>query len=693
VGERFTWIPFYRELAESLVQWKGRQLELIDFLESMRAEGYPITPLKDQDESGERFLLKEIDPFTFFGVFNRGITNEHRIAILSRMKKYFNLKSAMPEDFAGIPILNNMKSWFFPYQKDRDIDDIPKLWRVFELALKDSPEKSDEFWKAFDEALKVRNTNINLTMGLFWIRPDTFINLDSSTREYLGIKLPPEGLNSKFYKNLLRDLTAKGKPFYELSVEAYELGDEDAVAAQASIVTSKDEINYWLVGAYWESMEPPDQTDRFLEEGIWQNGYTDRYLDEVRSMRVGDRIAIKSSFTARKNLPFDNRNRTVSCITIKARGTIIANRNDGRTVEVEWDSDFKEKTWYFFTNLSTIWRIKTDPHYKYREYSQRLIDFIWNDKSQDYDWFCEKWWESEPPNKPYSIDDIIAEGAFISKEELEMMLQRWLEKKCIILQGAPGVGKTFIARKLAYALMEEMDDDRIEMVQFHQSYSYDDFVRGYRPLPGKAGTFELQDGVFYRFCKRAQDDPDRRYVFIIDEINRGNLSQIFGELLMLIEHDKRGRDFSVQLVYSRKDEPRFYIPPNLYIAGLMNIADRSLAIVDYALRRRFVFLTLEPKYESKVFRKWLLDREMDENLVSLIIERMSELNKTISEDPLLGENYRIGHSFFCPKGDNFRKLDLNWYRSVVQTEIIPLLKEYWFDDIQKVKEAEENLLK
>jgi 5-methylcytosine-specific restriction protein B len=263
----------------------------------------------------------------------------------------------------------------------------------------------------------------------------------------------------------------------------------------------------------------------------------------------------------------------------------------------------------------------------------------------------------------------------------------------MIIQGPPGVGKTFLARKLAYALMKEVNNERLEMVQFHQSYSYDDFVRGYRPLESKAGGFGLQNGVFYNFCQQAIHDPDHEYVFIIDEINRGNLSLIFGELLLLIEADKRGPDYAVPLIYHTPDEPRFYVPQNLYLIGLMNLADRSLAMLDYALRRRFVFVTLKPQYESEQFRRWLLERAMKPELADLIITRMSALNRQIKDDPLLGENYQIGHSYFTPRGDNFASLDLDWYRSIVRTEIVPLLKEYWFDNPKKAEEAEGKLLR
>jgi 5-methylcytosine-specific restriction protein B len=191
---------------------------------------------------------------------------------------------------------------------------------------------------------------------------------------------------------------------------------------------------------------------------------------------------------------------------------------------------------------------------------------------------------------------------------------------------------------------------------------------------------------------KAIHDPDREYVFIIDEMNRGNVGQIFGELLMLIEADKRGPDFAVPLVYQNADEPRFYVPHNLYLIGLMNLADRSLANLDYALRRRFVFVTLRPQYDSERFRHWLLERSMNPELVDLVVARMTALNRQIADDALLGENFQLGHSYFTPRGDDFAGLDTNWYRSIVRTEVVPLLKEYWFDHLKKAQDAERMLL-
>ncbi len=651
------------------------------------------------------------------GVFNRQIRDDQRVGILAKLKNYLNLQSQVPSDFTGIPVLNNLKSWFFSYGESRNPNDIPCLWRMFELALRDDSINDDAFSTTFNEAVSVRGVNINLTMGLFWVRPYKYLSLDGNNRSYLGVDLPAGGLTAQFYVDFLRNAARRKEPFPEISYLAWKAGDKrlsigSNVEANPSVIGDR---SYWLVGAYWDSKDPQDQTLRFLAEGIWENGYEERFGDDVKAMKVGDMIAIKATFTQRKNLPFDAQERTVSRMDIKAIGTIVANRGDGRIIEVEWNTDFQPRSWYFYTGRPTVWKLRTDTNYRHSSLSKQLIDFVWYGKDQDYEFFCNMWWgtgEDRPGNyapqpaaqvpiavgeptlvsRPYSIEDISASGIFLEESQLQMILERLRSKKALILQGAPGVGKTFIARKLAYALMAEEAPERLEMVQFHQSYSYDDFVRGYRPVEGRPGTFGLQDGIFHEFCRKAANNPDDKYVFIVDEINRGNLSLIFGELLMLIEADKRGSEFAVPLVYRKENEPRFFIPSNVYLIGLMNLADRSLAMVDYALRRRFAFYTLHPQYKSSIFRQWLTDRLMSPQLIGLIAERLIALNDDISADPLLGENYQVGHSYFCPKGDDFAGLDHAWYEGIVETEIAPLLREYWFDNPPRATEAIAKLL-
>ena len=281
----------------------------------------------------------------------------------------------------------------------------------------------------------------------------------------------------------------------------------------------------------------------------------------------------------------------------------------------------------------------------------------------------------EPP-PPFGTVDALTE-LFLEETQFRRMLDSIALRKNLILQGAPGVGKTFVAKRLAWCLIGCKDVAAIEMVQFHQSYAYEDFVQGWRPT--EAGGFTLRNGVFYEFCKRAEQRPDTPYVFIIDEINRGNLSRIFGELLMLIEADKRGPDHSIALTYGDPGE-RFHVPENVHVLGMMNTADRSLAIVDYALRRRFAFETLEPAYGTRRFREYLLEAGVEQDLVDRIDRNLSSLNEAISEDKDLGAGFQIGHSYFVPE----ETADEHWYQGIVDTQIAPLLREYWFDRPEKV---------
>ena len=276
------------------------------------------------------------------------------------------------------------------------------------------------------------------------------------------------------------------------------------------------------------------------------------------------------------------------------------------------------------------------------------------------------------------VDD--PEKPFISPEEFRQMTEILKQKKNIILQGPPGVGKTFLARKIAYELMGQMNDANIEMVQFHQSYSYEDFIQGLRP--GKNG-FELKNGIFYTFCQKAHAHPDRWFFFIIDEINRGNLSKIFGELMMLIEPDKRKEKYALKLTYAEDELDRFYIPENLYIIGTMNTADRSLAIVDYALRRRFAFIMLRPEF-GEAFQSFAKSRGLSDSLIEKIIKSASLINDEMDKDINLGPGFHIGHSYFCAYSDS---MDENqWYKQVINFEIKPLLEEIWFDDSKKVEQ-------
>lgn len=296
-----------------------------------------------------------------------------------------------------------------------------------------------------------------------------------------------------------------------------------------------------------------------------------------------------------------------------------------------------------------------------------------------------------PPENGYSMDNLIGE-CFIDRPRLERILHHLETKKNLILQGPPGTGKTWLAKRLAFVLVGREDNSQVKALQFHPNLSYEDFVRGWRPAGD--GKLELVNGPFLQIAEAARKDPTEKYVIVIEEINRGNPAQILGELLTLLEADKRNADEALELCYSNKDGERFFIPENLYVIGTMNIADRSLALVDLALRRRFTFVNLEPVF-GEPWKKWVHDKfDIDRKILSEIENRIRSLNDIISKDQELGPQFCIGHSYVTPTNGTSIKDARDWFQQVVNTEIGPLLDEYWFgfDNLNTAKEAKQALL-
>ena len=301
----------------------------------------------------------------------------------------------------------------------------------------------------------------------------------------------------------------------------------------------------------------------------------------------------------------------------------------------------------------------------YTDYIEKLITIFTPDELDDVDT------QPEVDYPEYSSADFLSD-IYMSEQDYETLVNVLKMKKNIILQGAPGVGKTFTAKRLAYSIIGAKNPDRVQMIQFHQSYSYEDFIEGYRPTEN---GFTIKKGSFYKFCKLAEDDDENDYFFIIDEINRGNLSKIFGELFMLIEKDKRG--IELQLLYS---DENFSVPPNVYIIGMMNTADRSLAMLDYALRRRFSFFTMKPGFNTIGFQTY--QDSLKSDAFNKLISCTKQLNSKIAADISLGEGFCIGHSYFC--GLTAKTATVQTLTSIIEYELIPLLKEYWFDEPEKI---------
>ena len=424
------------------------------------------------------------------------------------------------------------------------------------------------------------------------------------------------------------------------------------------------ENNYWR---HWETHGDEAPTDEILKE-----------------MLPGDRIAIKADYFYRPGV-----------IGVWATGEIQRNNHDDSlAVMWTWPVTLENTTVRNCRvgdlNVSTqdcVWRIVPDSD------TERALIKAAFDLPDDTDTP-----NTEPQNSDsstYQIADIITDGCFLDPARLETMLQRLADKRNIILQGPPGTGKTWLAKRLAYALAGSKDDDRVRPLQFHPNMSYEDFVRGWRPAGAGddgVGRLELVDGPLPRMIADARQNPDAQYVMVIEEINRGNPAQIFGEMLTLLESDKRNPGEAMALAYPRDDAERVHIPPNVYVIGTMNLADRSLALVDFALRRRFAFFDLEPTL-GRVWRNWVsANAGIPDDFLAGVERRLTTLNDQIAADPTLGPQFRIGHSVVTPPPGADIPDPPEWFRQAVATEIAPLLREYWFDNPKAADDAQTALL-
>ena len=693
--QRYTWVPFYEELADRLVDWRDRQQDLINFLASLEQEGLPVISLEDQDTTGQRLRLTEIDPFTFYASFNRGQKAENRQKICAAVKEHLGVNAPVPQDFDGVPLVDNRSSWFFSYSKQREPNAIETLWRVFLAALGPDPYSSSEFSAAFDAALSLRRVRINLTMGLYWIRPKRFLALDNNNRRHLNIEISGD-LSAETYLHAIAPF--KDKSFPELSAAAWR--SEERETPKARPIESREERSdasrVWL----WSPGDRAAHWDDLYQSGQMAVGWDDigdlspyRSLDEMKhvllasyprdgeptndglacyefahEIRPGDHVVVKRG-----------RRTLIGYGVVKGDYRHDDNRIALQNVrDVQW---LRRGNWDapFLLPMKALTGFEADS-----PPAKQLIETLRQEQAEQV--------QAVPPTerRRFTINDAL-HGLFIPSDELSSTVELWKAKKNLILQGAPGVGKSFVGRRLAYALMGYEDPSRVKVVQFHQAYAYEDFVQGFRP--NESGGFGLRDGAFVEFCRRAVADENETYVFVIDEINRGNVSRILGEMMLLIESDKRDKKWGVRLAYS--PDEIFHVPSNLYILGLMNTADRSLAVVDYALRRRFAFRTVLPAFSSDSFAKHLTDKGVSGELSSRIQRKITQLNNTIAADRAnLGPGFCIGHSYFCDPTplDGSRASETQWYRRVVEHEVLPLLHEYWFDAQEKVDRWRDTLL-
>ena len=806
----FTWISFYKEFAQKLFRFNRDRTPLVNWIyDNLNGS---IGHLKDAPD-GRR--VPDIDPFTVYAIFNRGITLERRVEICRKFKTFLDISASVPQDFHGIPVMNTKQSNFIAFADKRKEGDIDRLWKVFEDAvLGKDIEKS---YNALESQFLIK---YNLTFALFWIRPDLYLPLDSRSQNLLfslGITFD----NKKFlrfqdYKNVMNKLNEKMRKeslgftnYAEFSYAAYMKTSQAAEKEREEAAKSRN--NYWVYApgekaVYW---------DMYYEEGIMGLGWNklgdlkeigdlnsiesrlkwsygsdkspaknaDMLYSFAYEMKPGDIVFVKKGrthilgrgivssdyyydgerefqphlrkvkWTDKGDWELENQ-MPIKTLTKISGYKIVEKLNALIDEEVEKPEEPAGKNYWWLVANPKIWSItgmKIGEEQSYSLYSENghkrnifqnfldakagdvvlgyessptkqivclltiskendgeelyfkmteklpvpidlatlkntpgleQMEFMRNQQGSffkvtpnEYDIIMELVRWDKKANEPYTEKDFLDE-VFVTKKDFDTLKNLLLRKKNLILQGAPGVGKTFAARRLAYAIMGEKDENRVMPVQFHQNYSYEDFVMGYKP--NENGGFDMKYGIFREFCNRAAVDREHKYFFIIDEINRGNLSKIFGELLMLVESDYR--DIKIQLSYN---EEKFAVPSNIYIIGMMNTADRSLAMIDYALRRRFSFFEMKPGFETDSYKKNILAWSSPQlrNLVNAIIE----LNKVITDDDSLGSGFCIGHSSLKKKKKGF---DLE---SIVEYDIIPMLREYWFDNDEQFYQQADKL--
>lgn len=695
--KQYEWVDFYTELATKLLTFKNDRKTLIQKIIAIYQEVGMHLPTLENDNN-----IVDMDPFTVFGLFNKGITQENRQKLLSGFAKCFSVSAKVPEQFAGIPLLNNQQSVFYGFGTDRKSDDIDNLWNLFEqaiiLAKSDTEENRKQFIEWYDKTQEQYLIKWNITMGLFWIRPYTYINLDSLNRNYIidekhmplaftefvkkALKNVPDGVTYLKIKDWCQEALSKGQceytTFPELSEHAWMEAHAKSAGQESSPVSDDEQrtVHYWLYS-------PGAGADKWGE--CYKNGTMLLGWGELGNLK---QFADKEAMRERMKSVYGGNSSYKNCAhatwqfvhEIQPGDVIFVKQGFHKIIGkgiVASDYRYEERKDGYSNVRSVQWTNKIDREITGQTPVKTLTDvtdyadFVNEIQNLFTENTADETEEPDEYNSLYTKEDFL-QDVYMTEAEYNQLSSLLKRKKNIILQGAPGVGKTFIAKKLAYAMMGRKDEERMKLVQFHQSYSYEDFIMGYRPT--ETG-FALHKGVFYEFCKKAEKDPGRDYFLIIDEINRGNLSKIFGELFMLLENDKRGDE--VQLLYS---DETFSVPKNLYVIGMMNTADRSLAMLDYALRRRFAFFDIQPGFETDGFRAYQASLESIE--FDRLIDRVKELNAEIKDDASLGEGFRIGHSYFC----NLTKETCSeaQLQEFIEYELIPLLKEYWFDEPSKV---------
>lgn len=625
----FRWIPFYEEIADNLSVYhdKKKRLKLISFVNKLATE-FNLSYLLNKK-------LKDICPFTILGTFNRNIKESTRKKIAKKWATFLDVKESIPNSFEGIPLLNNQLSCFFSNSENQQ-KEINDLWDFYVVALNFSNANEsyqEQFKQQFDNVIAQPCCSWQLTNGLFWIRPNAYAVLDKISKIYLSDDLgfiKNKNLSKSYFKgedylNLLNDLSVRFKEDYFPAHSFPELY-LTALRKYESYVTNDEELlsnNQWkvVVLQFIKELCQKNGTNTFTRQDLLNN-YIEQFEEKFPNNKsIGESLSNTLQRLREKN-----------------------------------NLSFLEKGKYQLLN---------------------------NDFEEDEDIDNENIIEQSIVKEIYNLEDLIKEGCFVEEEQLSKIISSLNRRKSIILQGPPGTGKTWLAKRLANIIVGYKNSNNIKAIQFHPNMSYEDFIRGYRPSGD--GRLALIDGPFLEMINKARNDSQSNYVMVIEEINRGNPAQILGEMLTLLEVDKRTPTEALELTYRREHENGIFIPNNLYVIGTMNLADRSLAMVDFALRRRFAFFYLAPNFDEKWLNYMIDKTKLSRKSLEKIRHVMNNLNQYIAKEEMLGNAFTIGHSYLTC--DSVIPDAMSWYKDIIDSEIKPLLEEYWFDDNNKLDTA------
>ena len=684
----FTWIPYYKEFAQRLTQFQKDRKRLLNLIYDNRDE---LLAKYLHDQGGEGDLLEDIDPFTVFGLFNRGIKHENRINSVKLFKNILDIKADIPKDFEGIPVLNNQKSHFFGFRSHRGKNDIQNLWNLFIKVVND-----ENFEEEYNTVIKQFIIKVNITMGLFWIRPEKFLAFDRTNRQYLkeqyGIKLPNKAPEYSEYMKILDSINKKmasgeikENTFYELSANANNLGydnsDYDSCLEWGSFYTElwKKRKNIILQGApgTGKTYRIPELVVRLCEPEFDANNATRKELMSVYNRLKEEKRVMFTTF--HQSMDYEDWLEGLRPVLENDQVTYKIEPGIFKRLCTEAERPFSAKKDVNISDDAIVWKVSlsgTGDNPVRRDCMKNgYIRIGW-----------DGYGENITEETDWSIHN--GEGKTILNAFINTMKVGDIVMSCYSSRTIDAVG-------IVTGEYEWHDNfehyKRVRRVKWLVKDINEDIVKLNDDKTMTLGTVYRLNAITLDKVKSLLDkyeasktliDNNKPYVIVIDEFNRGNVSKIFGELITLLEPDKRKgmRDAeSVLLPYSKKE---FYIPSNVFLVATMNTADRSLDTIDYAIRRRFAFITVKPQeidddnFNSELFRE----------VSSLFISNYDEYAESGFDDTIkllpaetLSEEYRpedvwIGHSYFIMDGEYALQDRLLF-------EIIPLLEEYIRDGV------------